>query len=161
MNYFHSSTHWYNRPEYHLYTIVHQRTQSGVELPWQVPTIEAPGLRCKSISKPNLRWNKLGHPRISKSNTLLCRINIGQLGTVSGSLHKHKLLQSIMIKKILPAIVDWWLLLSSLQRTLSVCHSCGKLERERNRGHLHVSLLSLCQLHDCLCWGWFWVWDWN
>ena len=38
------------------------RTQSGLELHWQVTTIEVPGLRCKSISKPNPRWNELDIP---------------------------------------------------------------------------------------------------
>ena len=52
------------------------RTQSGLELHWQVTTIEVPGLRCKSISKPNPRWNKLDIP--------------GYPGAIHYLLHKYR-----------------------------------------------------------------------
>lgn len=123
------------------------RTQSGLELPWQVPTIEAPGLKCKSISKPNLRWNKLGHPRISRSNTLLCCINIGQLGTVSGSLHKHKLLQSIMIKKNLTSNCGLMIaVIFTAANFVGLSQLWEAREREEQRALACITSILMCQL---------------
>ena len=103
-----------------------------------------------SISKPNPRWNKLGHPRISRSNTLLCCINIGQLGTVSGSLHKHKLLQSIMIKKDLTSNCGLMIaVIFTAANFVGLSQLWEAREREEQRALACITFILMCQLTVC------------
>ena len=135
----------------------------------------APSCQDIPITKP--RWDKLGHPRISlnptlggtsqvsRSNTLLVvniLDNLAQSVAVLVSTSIHNSSSSVLFplfdikKKILPAAVHWWLLLSSLQQTWLVCHSCGKLQRQRNREYLYNHFQINAQYCKLFVLSWFW-----